>query len=146
MVHNKIFLALLGASGAHSEKARKIYEKLDLTEGQPKILYLLRLHDGIIQKNLAEKCSIRQSTLTVLIAKMEIKGLVRKENCYVSGNKRAYRIFLTDIGKYKSEILEIELNKLEDKAFEGFSPEERQKMLQSLARIEKNLRDHSDIQ
>jgi len=141
MVHNKIFLALLGASSAHSDSSRKVFTALDLTEGQPKILYLLRLHDGIVQKELAEKCNIRQSTLTVLLTKMEAVGLVRKETCYVSGMKRAYRVYLTELGREKAEALEVELVKLEDKAFKGFSAEDRQKILRWLAQIEDNLRE-----
>ena len=141
MVHNKIFLALLGASSAHSEVSRKVFAALDLTEGQPKILYLLRLHDGIVQKELAEKCNIRQSTLTVLLTKMEAVGLVRKETCYVSGMKRAYRVYLTELGREKAEALEVELVRLEEKAFKGFTAEERLKMLKQLAQIEDNLRE-----
>lgn len=141
MVHNKIFLALLGASSAHGEASRKVFTALDLTEGQPKILYLLRLHDGIVQKELAEKCNIRQSTLTVLLTKMEALGLVRKEACYVSGMKRAYKVYLTELGREKAEALEIELVKLEEKAFKGFSSEDRQKILEWLAQVEGNLRE-----
>ncbi|MBO5228947.1 MAG: hypothetical protein J6B39_08145, partial [Lachnospiraceae bacterium] len=65
----------------------------------------------------------------------------RKETCYVSGMKRAYRVYLTELGREKAEALEVELVRLEEKAFKGFTAEERLKMLKQLAQIEDNLRE-----
>lgn len=73
MVHDKLFLALLGASSAHADASRKAFAELNLTEAQPKILYILRRTDGIVQKELAGICNIRPSTLTVMLSKMENK-------------------------------------------------------------------------
>ena len=121
MEREKLFWALIKAQSAHAEASRKVFNSLGLTEGQPKILYLLRRNDGYVQKELAEFCGIRQSTLTVLLDKLEERNLIRKEKTYVSGMKRAYRIYLTEEGKEKAEELEVEVEKLEVQSYIGFS-------------------------
>ena len=140
MVHDKLFLALLGASSAHADASRKAFTELNLTEAQPKILYILRRTNGIVQKELAGICNIRPSTLTVMLTKMEEQGYICKEQCYVSGKKRAYKIYLTKKGKEKADKLEYVIESLENKGFEGFSQNEKNTLLDMLGRIEENMR------
>ncbi len=139
MLHDKLFLALLGASSAHADASRTEFARLGLTEAQPKILYILNRTSGIVQKELAELCNIRPSTLTVMLARMENQNYIYKEVCYVSGKKRAYKIHLTEKGKEKAEQLEYIIDKLEDKGFEGFTEEEKYILLNLLSRIEENM-------
>lgn len=140
MAHQKLFIALLGASSAHAECSRKEFAKLGLTEGQPKILYILLGKDGIVQKDLAEICGIRQSTLTVLLSKLEEQGYIYKEVCYVSGRKRAFEIYLTEQGKVMAEKLNSVVEELERKSFAGFSEQEKAIVLELLTRVEENLK------
>lgn len=139
MEREKLFWALIKAQSAHAEASRKVFAKLELTEGQPKILYLLRRNDGYVQKELAEYCKIRQSTLTVLLDKMIDVGFVRKEKTYIAG-KRAYRIYLTEKGREKAEELEVEVEKLEEQSYIDFSEEEKDTILRLLAQVEKNMK------
>jgi len=139
MIHQKLFLALMGASSAHAESSRKKFAALGLTEGQPKILYILLTKDGVVQKDLAEICGIRQSTLTVLLSKLEEQGYIYKEICYVSGRKRAYEIYLTAQGREMAENLNEVVEDLESKSFAGFSEKEKVALLEMLARVEENL-------
>lgn len=139
MVHEKLFLALLRASSAHAEASRVEFAKLEITEGQPKILFTLRRANGIVQKELAEVCRVRQSTLTVLLTKMEKQGYIYKESCYVSGRKRANKIYLTEKGWEKAEELEGVVEELEERGFAGFSEEEKQTLLELLTRVEENM-------
>lgn len=140
MLHDKLFLALLGASSAHAEASREAFAALGLTEGQPKILYILKRQDGHVQKELASICGIRQSTLTVLLARMEELNYIRRETCYVSGRKRAYKIYLTDEGRKKAEMLENVVEELEEMSFRGFSMEDRKNILIMLSKIEENMK------
>ena len=137
----KFFLKLLGVSSAHAEMSRVAFGKLGLTEGQPKILYILRRQDGHVQKELADFCGVRQSTLTVLLTKLEQQGWIERRSCYVSGNKRAYRIFLTEEGRRVADALEELVEELERKCFVGFSEEETALLLMLLDRVERNIRD-----
>ncbi|WP_160675874.1 MarR family transcriptional regulator [Clostridium sp. C8-1-8] len=139
MAHEKLFLALLGSSSAHAEASRKAFNALGLTEGQPKILYILQNQDGQVQKELAAVCGIKQSTLAVLLGKMEKQNLIYKEVCYVSGMKRAYKIFLTEKGRDIAEHLYKVVEELEEKSFAGFSPEEKATLLSLLSKVEYNM-------
>lgn len=139
-MQKKLFLSLIGASSAHAEASRQVFSAMGLTEGQPKILYVLYRKDGCIQKDLAEVCRIRQSTLTVLLEKMEKQNLIYRESCYVSGKKRAYKVFMTENGREKAEYLESQVEILEEKGFAGFSKDERNCLLQLLTRVEENMR------
>lgn len=139
MLYNKLFLALLGASSAHADASRTAFASLGLTEAQPKILYILNRADGIVQKELAELCNIRPSTLTVILSKMEDQNYIYKKTCYVSGRKRAYKVYLTAKGKETATQLEYTIEKLENKGFKGFTEEEKQAVLKLLGRIETNM-------
>lgn len=141
MEREKLFWALIKAQSAHAEASRKVFNNLGLTEGQPKILYLLRRSDGYVQKELAEFCGVRQSTLTILLDKLEEMNFIRKEKTYVSGRKRAYKIYLTEEGKEKAEELEIEVEKLEEQGFRGFSEEDKDMILKLLAQVENNMKE-----
>ena len=139
MKYDKFFLALLGASSAHAEASRRIFNDLGLTEAQPKILYILNAYEGSVQKDFAKLCGIKPSTLTVQLTRMEQEGLVRKEACQVSGGKKAYRLYLTEQGKALASSLEERIDKLEEQSFAGFSAEERQTLMQLLEKVEDNL-------
>lgn len=130
----------MGAYSSHADASRTEFINLGLTEAQPKILYILKRTDGIIQKDLAELCNIRPSTLTVMLSKMEKQNYIYKDSCYVSGKKRAYSIHLTNEGKKKADKLEYIIESLEDKGFTGFTKEEKTTLLDMLGRIEENMR------
>lgn len=137
---DKLFLALLASSSAHAEASRKAFTKLGLTEGQPKILYILKRNPGTVQKELAPLCGIRQSTLTVLLSKLEQQRFIYKEPDSVSGGKKAYRIHLTKEGHAMADQLEQIVESLEEKGFTGFSDDEREQLLEMLGRIEDNMK------
>lgn len=136
----RFFLKLLAVSSAHAEMSRNAFTELGLTEGQPKILYILRRNDGLVQKDLADYCGIRQSTLTVLLTKLETQGYIRREVCYISGGKRAFKILLTNEGHIMADRLETVVDELEAKCFEGFSEKERELLLSMLTRVEGNIK------
>ena len=73
------FLLLLELSQAHANRSREGFQRLNLSDGQPKILYILGAQDGQTQKELAELCRIRPSTLTVMLDKMEKKSYLYRE-------------------------------------------------------------------
>ncbi len=139
-MYDKLFLALMGASAAHAEASRAVFARLGLTAGQPKVLYILRRGDGLVQKRLAYLCGVTQPTLTGVLAGMEKKGLVRRERTAAEGCKTAVRVFLTEEGRRTADILEEEVEALEARGFAGFSPEKREEILQTLCKITENIR------
>ena len=136
---NKIFLALLETQGAHAELARMEFQKMNLSEGQPKILYVLLKEEGCVQKELAGIAQVRPSTMTVLLDRMEKQGYIYREETRISGGKRAYKIFLSDEGKSLAHQVNELVEKLEERSFKGFSDEERKKLLEMLGRVAENL-------
>lgn len=138
---DKVFMALMEAQNAHWEQARKAFQNLNLTEAQPKVLYILRVMEGCVQKELAKVCEIKPSTMTVLLERMEKAGYIKKEETKVSGGKRAYRIYFTEIGKKLSDKIDVIIEDLELKSMQGFSEKEKEQFFSLLNRISNNLKD-----
>ncbi len=51
-MNEKFFLKLLELSAAHAKRSQIIFEKLNLSNAQPKVLYILRTIDGCTPKKL----------------------------------------------------------------------------------------------
>lgn len=136
---DKIFLALLEAQGAHGNLSRQGFQRLNLSEGQPKILYILARVEGCVQRELASLAGIRPSTMTVVLDRMEAQGYIYREETKVSGGKRAYKVFLTENGREMAGKVETLVEELEEKSFAGFTDKERELLLSMLDRVTKNL-------
>ncbi|MGM9916634.1 MarR family transcriptional regulator [Anaerotignum sp.] len=108
-----------------------------LTSGQPKILDYLRLHDGAVQKEIAEACHIEPATITSILLGMEKKGLILRKN--LNGNRRSLYVYLTDNGRQLAECVNSEFEKIEETAFLGFSEDEKKLLIDFLTRINQNM-------
>lgn len=137
--YNKVFLALLGSFSAHQTKAREIFAELNLTEAQPKLLYILYFNDGIVQKDFAGLCSCKESTMTVHINNLESNGFIYKESILVSGHKHANKIFLTEKGKETAEKLNKKIEELEALCTKNFTDREKKTLLKLLSCLTENL-------
>lgn len=133
------FLSLMETQAAHMDVSRQGFARLGLSDGLPKILYILRKQDGCVQKKLAESCNIRESTMTVLLKRLAQKGYIRKEPVLVSGGKRAYGIYLTDAGRAKAEEVCALTEQVDEQSLRGFSKAEREQLLRMLMRVRINL-------
>lgn len=141
-MRDKVFLALLETSAAHANKSRQGFMRLNLSDGQPKILYILAGQEGCLQKELAEMCQIRQSTMTVMLEKLAEKDLIFKKKTLVSGGKGAFQIYLTDNGRIMAEKVIRLMEELESISMKGFTREEKILFLSMLGRVTENL-NHS---
>lgn len=139
MKQTYLHVLLIIASAAHKRKSRKVFRELNLTEGQPKVLTILKGMEGCQQKDLASACRVEPATMTSLLKLMEEKGLIRKESCYVSGGKRAYRIFLSEEGNRLADKVMKRLNEIEQMAFDGFTDEDRNKFMELFSKVTWNL-------
>lgn len=133
------FVELMQTQNAHAEISRKEFVKLDLTTGIPRIIYILREFEGCVQKQLAALCGIRESSLTVLLKRLETLHYIRKEKVLVSGNKSAFSIYLTDAGRKKAEEVATLMTHLDQICLDGFSEEEQTALYSMLGRVRKNL-------
>lgn len=138
---DKIFLALMEASAAHGMKSRVGFQKMDLSEGQPKVLYILAQNPGCVQKELAEKCGVSQPTLTAILERMIQKELVCREKTITSAGKRSFRVYLTPHGSEIADGVNQWVEELECLSLKGFSEEERRQLLSLLGRVSDNLKN-----
>lgn len=134
-----IFLALMDTQKSHWNRSRKGFLELDLSDGQPKTLYILRRMDGCVQKDLAKACDIKPSSMTVMLDGLEKKGFIRREETKVSGGKRAFRVFLTEAGREMADKVFWLMEDIEVEAFEGISEVEKLQLFSLLRRVRENL-------
>lgn len=137
-----LFLALMDTQKSHWNRSRKGFQELDLSDGQPKVLYILRMIDGCVQKELAKACDIKPSSMTVMLDGLEKKGFVRREETKVSGGKRAFKVCLTEEGREMAEKVFLLMETIEEEIFEGITETEKQQLFSLLKRIRENLDRH----
>lgn len=139
-MEKRMHIALIEAAEAHRKSCVSEFTKMNLTAGQPKVLSRLRQQEGYLQKELAALCHVEPATMTVLLANMERRGLIRKETAHVSGGKRAFRIYLTELGRGLAEQISTVVDQAEEKSYEGFSEAEKEQFVALLERFTNNLK------
>jgi DNA-binding MarR family transcriptional regulator len=125
-------------SRKHRKVLREQFQKVNLSEGKPKILDFLIQNPGCSQKEIANLCHIEPATTTGVLSLMEKEGLiyrVRNEK-----DKRILNVFLTDKGIESQKNLDEIFNKVDNICFEGFNENEKRQVINYLNRINENLR------
>lgn len=119
------------------------FNKVGLTQGQPKVLDFVASNSGCIQKDIAENCRIEPATVSSLLSLMEKKELLyRSQN---SENRRILNVFLTDKGiEAQKQVTEV-FNNIDDICFKDFSPEEKMEALRLFTKIQNNLNEKGKI-
>jgi DNA-binding MarR family transcriptional regulator len=82
-LNRQLFMRLAAGSGGHS--------------GRTIVLGVLASHDGITQKDLAERMHLARPTVTTMLQKMEHEGLIERWDD--PEDQRLTRIRLTDAGR-----------------------------------------------
>lgn len=108
-----------------------------LTIGQPKILDYLKEHDGSNQKEIAKACFLEAGSLTIILNKMEEKGLIQRR--ILNGNRRSFHIFLTEEGKEKQKLVDRAFSEIEKKALAEISAEDYGQFMSVYHKIYDNL-------
>jgi DNA-binding MarR family transcriptional regulator len=137
--HDRLHIALISCSAAHKKCSMQQFQNLDLSVGQPKVLAMLSLKEGSLQKDLAEQCHVEPATMTSILNKMLEKGLIYKEPVSVSGGKKAYSIFLTDKGHALAYQVNQIVDDIEVKCYQGFDDSDKQLLVSLLNRMKDNL-------
>ncbi len=140
----KLHKALIFSSAAHRKVCRTEFQKLNLSEGQPKVLEALSEKEGYLQKDLAARCHVEPATMTIILTNMEKKGYIRRETAHVSGGKRAFAVYLTEAGREAAALVEGIVCDVEKKGLEGFSEQEKEQFMDYLKRLGSNLTPAAD--
>ena len=130
---------LANASLMHRKTCRQGFQKMNLSDGQPKVLASLLENEGIVQKELANICFVEPATMTSLLQKMQMDGYIEKHQKSVSGGKRANCIFLTEKGREYAQASNQIMKDAEVQALKGFSEDEKNTFLELIARLTDNL-------
>lgn len=134
-----LHVILSNASMVHRRICRQEFAKLNLSDGQPKVLANLLGNEGIVQKDLAIICSVEPATMTSLLQKLQQDELIEKRATSVSGGKRAFCIYLTKKGRELALRVQQIMEDAEKQAFQGFTEEERKQFLSLITRLTENL-------
>ena len=138
-MEKSLIAALIDASSSLQKSCWAGFRALELSPGQPKVLSRLRYQEGYLQKDLAALCRVEPATMVVLLNNMEKKGMIREEVDNVSGGTRAFRIYLTEVGRALAEKVDRVVEEVERKAYEGFSEDDRTQLVSLLGRLVDNL-------
>ena len=114
-----------------------------ITRSQPWILDYLSEHDGCIQRELADRSHFDPASITSALAGMEEQGYVRRES--VKGDKRALRVYLTELGREKQAYVQKVFAAAEERALTGFTDGECTALEEYLARMHDNLSKDGEL-
>ena len=142
--NTRLHTALIGCSASHKKYNMHKFQKLNLSAGQPKVLSILSMKEGYLQKDLASRCHVEPATMTSILNNMMEKGLIYKKQEYVSGNKRAYSIHLTDKGRDLAGKVNAIIDEVEAISLQGFDDADKRLLIELLNRIQANLEQNSD--
>ncbi|WP_404320200.1 MarR family winged helix-turn-helix transcriptional regulator [Malaciobacter canalis] len=116
----------------------KKLQEHDISATQSIIIRRLCEKDNLTQKELAKDTYFKQSSLTLLIDKLEQKGLVERKN--KKNDRRAYLICITSKGKKLEQIIKDAGKELEEKALEGIDLHNKELLIQALKQVYSNLK------
>lgn len=109
----------------------------DLTVDQWTVIKTLYENDNLLQKELAEKCSKDQPTLTRIVDLLIKKGLT--ERIAHPSDRRGLHLHLTDAGREKVELLSPTIAAIRMKAWENLSEQDFNELKRILDKIYNNL-------
>ena len=134
---NTLHGSLIRLNKTHKKMAKREFQKVDLTEGKPKLLDYIINNPGCSQRELATCCKIEPATATSILSSMEKEELIYRERN--PKDKRILNVFLTEKGIEAQKKVEKIFLELDEMCFDGFSKEERIDAINILNRLYENL-------
>ena len=117
-------------------------EQLDLPPGAFPLMLRLRHRDNVSQEDLVSDFLVDKGTVARTLAHLEDAGLVARE--VDPDDRRVKRVSITEKGREVAEDLRAVARRWDRKLTEGFTEEEREQILDYLARMKDNARRHWD--
>ena len=113
---NTLHGSLIRLNKIHRKMAKREFQKVDLTEGKPRLLDFIISNPGCSQREIASCCKIEPATATSILSSME-----KEEG--IEAQKKVEKVFL----------------ELDEICFDGFSEKERIDAINTLNRLYENL-------
>ena len=118
-------------------RVRALLETLGLYEGQPSMLRVLWVEEGLTHGDLARRLRVQPATITKMIQRMQKAGFVERRPD--PGDERVSRVYLTESGRAVQADVRGVWHTLEKEAFAEFTEEERALLRQFFVQIRANL-------
>ena len=97
------------------------------------VLFALWQEEGITQTELSKRCDVANYTMTRLLDQLQTQGLIHRHQ--EADNRRAFQIFLTDIGKALEQDLIREAERVNDNFLVNLSEDEQASFILMLNKI-----------
>lgn len=107
----------------HFLRTYSLLENTGVYPGQLGLIFELYNSNGQSQRELCDALSVKASTITVMIKRLEKTGLIERKQD--ENDKRKCRIFITGEGRKICEDLKKINDQIEYECFEGFTIEEK---------------------
>ena len=115
---------------------RRLAEK-DAHLGQAFSLWALKAHEGISQRDLAERLGVAPPTVNIMLKKMEKAGLIERRAD--AQDQRYTRIYLTELGRARHSELEAIHAEVVRATVGDMSDEEQRELERLLGVVARNL-------
>lgn len=110
--------------------------------GRGRLLTLLREHEGINQRELADRLGIRAPSASELIERLVADGLVEKR--LNAADRRVWQLFLTEKGARLADVVGRNRREEADALLAVFSPDERVQLAALLEKLALSLAQERD--
>ncbi|WP_138469435.1 MarR family winged helix-turn-helix transcriptional regulator [Poseidonocella sp. HB161398] len=110
---------------------------LDMTYSRAQALMSISVREGLTQAELAERLDIRTPSMNRTLDHLEEQGLIERRSC--EADKRIRRLFLTPKARAQAEQVVDFTEDLRREVYRGISPEDLERTLEVIRRIQKNL-------
>lgn len=125
------------ASALFRQLTRQVFCSHGITRGQPQVLGYLHMHDGCIQRELADALHLEPASVSALLSGLEKSGLVRREPD--ENDRRVWRVTLTETGRACGERIHEGLDRIDEAMFAGLTDEQKEVFSVCCERVRRNL-------
>jgi MarR family transcriptional regulator, organic hydroperoxide resistance regulator len=122
---------------AHRARTHELLSQLGLHVGQEMILVSLWMKDGQTLSQLAERLEVQPPTITKMVQRMEVSGIVKREAS--REDSRVSHVFLTSKGKNLQAKIEKVWEQVEREFVSGMSKEEKSVFQKLLVKAKESL-------
>jgi DNA-binding MarR family transcriptional regulator len=138
-IEETIGYALAQVCKAHRNSVGAELRALELHVGQEMILMQLWEEEGVTQSHLAGQMCVEPPTVTKMLQRMEQQGLIERRPDAVDA--RISRVYLTKDGRTLQGAVEGCWGRVEARATQGMTAEERMLLRRLLLQVHHNLLD-----